>query len=122
MILDLASPLGMRLGKAQGRIESGMLANMRTYRLPARPAVHTRILGEDRTLCGRSLHHNDQWAWQFIHRGSVLEGHPPSGSRDHRYGRSCKRCNRSPVLVACFAIADARSRAVSRTRAKEVGW
>jgi hypothetical protein len=103
--LDLNSRLGHRLLESGGKIESGQIANMRTYMLPAWPKTHTRILGESRTLCGRSLRNNGQWAWQFINTGSVQLGHPPSGSR----GRdACAQCARSPVLRATFEIADAR--------------
>lgn len=111
MILDLVSPLGRRVAAAQGRIESGQLANMRLYRVST--TVHTRLLGEARTLCGRSLFHNGQFAWQFINRGDVLAGYLPAhavpGQRD-----VCLRCSASPVMRATAAIDEARRAAVTR--------
>ena len=116
-VLDLASPLGRRVAEHKGVIESGMLANMRLYRIDYRARIHTRIVGEDRTLCGKSLRHNDQWAWQFIHRGNVLDGHMPSGSdTDHwRPGHAapCQSCEKSPVLQATKAISKAQRQAVA---------
>jgi hypothetical protein len=96
--------------QANGRIESGMIANMRTYLLPYEAKIHTRILGESRTLCGRSLFHNNQYAWQFINTGNFSEGHMPSGSNDPR--RACSRCSRSLVLQVTKTISDARSAAL----------
>lgn len=105
--LALDSPLGRRVLAAQGKIESGQLANMKTYRLPREARIHTRILGEDRTLCGRSLQHNGQWAWQFIHRGAVMDALPSGayGDRD-----SCAACSKN-VIVRITADVSALKRA-----------
>lgn len=70
-------------------LESGQIANMRTYRLPANAKIHVRILGADKTLCGRSLRNHHQWAWQFIHRDS---GGRPSGMRSRD---ACSICSKA---------------------------
>jgi hypothetical protein len=104
--ITVDSPLGRRLIESGGVIESGHIANMRTYRLPAWPKVHTRVLGESKTLCGVPLHNHGEWAWQFIHRGVFGQRLPSgahTGDRDH-----CTRCARSPVLRATQAANDAR--------------
>lgn len=117
--LDLTSPLGARVLACGGRLESGQLANMRLYRRSS-DVVHTRLLGEDRTLCGRSLYHNRQLAWQFIHRGDVASGRLPSGSwpgdRD-----ACKVCSASPVIRATAEIARARHEALGTARREAFG-
>ena len=110
--LDLSTEIGRRVIAAQGRIESGQLANMRTYRLPAAAKIHVRLLGEDRTLCGRSLRHAGEWAWQFIHRGQVGESLPSGsypGDRD-----ACARCAENPIVTATAEVVAARRRAITR--------
>lgn len=85
--LDLNTPLGQQLLRARGRLESGELANMRTYRLPRDVKGHVRVLGASRTLCGRPLHgHLGRWAWQFIHRGQFGLARPA-----HVTCRTCTR-------------------------------
>ena len=115
VILDLLSPLGERVLKAKGVIESGQIANMRTYRLARDAKTHVRLLGEDRTLCGRSLRHNGEWAWQFIHRGTVGQSLPSGsypGERD-----ACAKCARNPAIAATAEIVNTRRRVMSRGRA-----
>lgn len=112
MILDLNTPLGARVLRSQGRIESGQLANMRTYL--RNETVHVRILGEDRTLCGRSLRHAGQWAWQFIHRGHVGTSLPSGSYPGERH--ACQICTKNPVVQATAAVVNARRRAIADTR------
>lgn len=106
--LDVGSALAQRVLAAQGRIESGEIANMRTYRLPSEPKIHTRLLGEGTTLCGVPLTgHEGQWAWQFIHRGS-FGSRMPSGSDGPN---ACQRCARSKILRITAYVAAARRHA-----------
>lgn len=109
-MIDMLSPLGQRLLRSGGKIESGQIANMRTYLLPRRACIHVRILGESTTLCGRA------WmpgGWQFINRGDVTAGHVPAhadeGDRD-----ACKACAKTPVMQAVYTIARARRKAFGR--------
>ncbi len=104
--LDLTSDLGQRLLRAGGTIESGQIANMRLY-LQRVDTVHVRIVGEDRTLCGRSLVHHDQWAWQFIHRGQA--GMTLPSGIEGRNG--CKVCQQNPIVVGTHAVVVARRQA-----------
>lgn len=119
MILDLTSPLGARVLACGGKLESGQLANMRLYRRRS-DVIHTRLLGEDRTLCGRSLYHNRQLAWQFIHRGDIAAGRLPSGSWPGERN-ACKVCSASPVIRATAKIAGARREALGTARHESFG-
>lgn len=96
-------PLFDRLMAAGGTLESGQIANMNTLRLPAQPCLHVRILGEDRTLCGR------RWmpqGWQFGSRGTFGQ-HAPHGT--HEGARdACRRCQRSPALRLTNEVEAAR--------------
>lgn len=108
-IINLDSKLGRRVMKSGGRIESGRIANMRTHLLPLDAKIHTRLLHESRTLCGRSIYNNNENAWQWIHRGEIQSGQMPSGSE----GRdACSVCARNPVLKATLVIAQARRNAL----------
>ena len=86
-----------------------MIANMRTYLLPREPKRHVRILGMDRTLCGRALVNNGEWAWQFCARGNVVEGRVP-GYMIERGG--CAQCLRSPFMQVTLRIAEERRSAM----------
>lgn len=108
-LAPLDTPNGRALVRAGGTIESGMIANMRTYLLPVDPKRHVRILGMDRTLCGRSLVNNDQWAWQFCARGNVVEGRVP-GYMIKRGG--CAQCLSSPFMQVTLRIAEERRQAM----------
>jgi hypothetical protein len=91
-----------------GVLESGMLANMRTYLLPRETTIHTRLVGEGRTLCGRPLRgFEGRWAWQFVNRGTFAAS-MPSGSQGDS---ACQQCARSPVLVATAEAVEAKRRA-----------
>jgi hypothetical protein len=103
-MIPIESPLGQRVIAAQGALESGMLANMRTYRLPREPRIHVRLVGEERTLCGRSLFHNAQYAWQFINRGRFAQA-LPSGANDDR---TCRVCASNEAVAATAAVEYAR--------------
>lgn len=109
VLIDQLTPLGRRIQLAHGVLESGQLANMRTYRLPREVKIHTRLVGENRTLCGRKLRNNDQWAWQFIHRGSVAQGNLPSGSIGPD---ACKQCCDTPVMRAGRTIYEVKREAL----------
>lgn len=108
-LLDLDTELGQRVLRAAGRIESGQLANMRLYRRSS-DIIHTRLRGEDRTLCGRSVYHAGQNAWQFVHNGRVGMS-LPSGS-DPGDRNACKQCSRSPVVRVTATIVAERHRLI----------
>jgi hypothetical protein len=98
--------LAQRLLLSQGILESGQIANMRTYLLPRDVKIHTRLLAEDRTLCGIPVRgYEGRWAWQFVHRGR-FGSHLPSGAEDLRH--RCKRCARSPVLTLTEEVVRSR--------------
>lgn len=108
-VIDIDSPLGKRLLAAGLRLEDGQIANMNTFRLPARPCFHTRIVGEGRTLCGRS------WmpgGWQFCSQGTYGE-RAPHNVRDRD---ACKSCAKHPVLARTLAAEDAKLDALRGVR------
>ena len=107
-------PIVDRLIKGGGILESGQIANMRTYLLPKEAKTHTRILGEGRTLCGRSLRHNEQWAWQFINRGTFAS-ELPVGAGTWEYDH-CTRCAKSLALSITEQVVIARRKAYQRLR------
>lgn len=108
--IHLDSPIARQLIAMGGAIESGHLANMRTYKLPKEPKIHTRIVGSDRTLCGRSLRNHGQFAWQFINRGEFAN-RLPSGSSVHNRDH-CTQCAQHMVLQITQTVSDARRNAL----------
>lgn len=93
-------------------LESGNLANMRTLR--ANSTVHTRLLTQRRTLCGRPLMTVHGWSWQFINRGDAVAGRVPAGADDFTDG--CKSCQRSAVLQMAMSIAEKRQTELAKRR------
>lgn len=94
-----------RLLACGGTLEGGEIANMRTYRLPANPVIHTRLLSERKTLCGKTW---SPGGWQFTSRGSFGDRPPHGTFPGERY--ACAACNRSIIMrmtqEACRARTD----------------
>lgn len=89
--IALPRDLFNRVMASEGKLEAGMIANMNTHLLPREPKLHVRLLGERKTLCGKT------WmpgGWQFTSRGSFGH-HAPWGTDDRDV---CKGCRANAAL------------------------
>jgi hypothetical protein len=84
---------------AEGKLESGSTANPKTLRI--NEAVHVRIVGEGKTICGIKLTPDYSTRWQWHGRGQFGERLPHSMRHavEHSWDTPCQHCANHPIVT-----------------------